>query len=162
MDETTPFSIVTQEHRNGCEIPTFALLSPHWSAEIPLYRPIRIFPSDFFGCCLFISLKMAVRSCESSGYFKQTAWRCIPECFRLQRNDCLQGKTISAAKAILRFPSSFSQMVIFEVLTATSVKTVACDVAACSLTDNDRRFRGAYCLHNQVNGSWLARWLVCL
>jgi hypothetical protein len=38
----------------------------------------------------------------------------------------------------------------FQILTATSMKmTVFWDVAPCSLVDNDRRYRGAYCLHHQ-------------
>jgi hypothetical protein len=41
-------------------------------------------------------------------------------------------------------------MVIFQILTATSVKmAVSLDVAQFSLVDIDRRFRGAYYLHHQ-------------
>jgi hypothetical protein len=42
------------------------------------------------------------------------------------------------------------EFVRFQVLTAASTKmTVFWDVALCSLAENDRRFRGAYCLHQQ-------------
>jgi hypothetical protein len=38
----------------------------------------------------------------------------------------------------------------FQVLTATSMKTsVLWDISPCTLVGIDRRFRGAYCLHNQ-------------
>jgi hypothetical protein len=41
-------------------------------------------------------------------------------------------------------------IVRFEVLTAASMKmTVFWYIAPCSLVEIDRRFRGAYCLHNQ-------------
>jgi hypothetical protein len=40
--------------------------------------------------------------------------------------------------------------VTFQVLTAMIVKvTVFWDAAPCSLVDNDRRFRGTYCLYYQ-------------
>jgi hypothetical protein len=40
--------------------------------------------------------------------------------------------------------------VLIQVLTTTSMKMVIFwDVAACSLVDIDRRFRGAYCLHHR-------------
>jgi hypothetical protein len=38
----------------------------------------------------------------------------------------------------------------FQVLAATSMKmAVVWDVTSCTLVDNDRRFRGSYCLHHQ-------------
>jgi hypothetical protein len=35
------------------------------------------------------------------------------------------------------------------VLTTTSMKMKACDIAPCSQVEVDRRFRGAHCLENQ-------------
>jgi hypothetical protein len=50
---------------------------------------------------------------------------------------------------ISRGKSKYSEMVIFEVLTATGMKmAVFWDVALCNLVDIGRSFRGAYCLHN--------------
>jgi hypothetical protein len=47
-------------------------------------------------------------------------------------------------------PENELPVVRFHVLTAASMKMfVFWDVAPCSLVEIDRRFRGAYCLHNQ-------------
>jgi hypothetical protein len=54
---------------------------------------------------------------------------------------------------LLIYPANLVLLVIFQVLTAASMKfRVFWDVAPCSHVDVDRRFRGAYCLHHQVDG----------
>jgi hypothetical protein len=46
---------------------------------------------------------------------------------------------------------------IFQFLTVASMKMAVCwDVAPWGLTDTDRRFRGAYLLHNQIPGKKIA------
>jgi hypothetical protein len=42
-----------------------------------------------------------------------------------------------------------SSCVRFQVLTAAIMKTIFWNISSCSVTELDRRFRGAYCLHHQ-------------
>jgi succinate dehydrogenase/fumarate reductase cytochrome b subunit len=53
------------------------------------------------------------------------------------------------------------QFLSIQVLTAACMKmTVFWDVAPCSLVETDKRFRGACCLHHQVNGGRKHLWNV--
>jgi hypothetical protein len=47
------------------------------------------------------------------------------------------------------WPAATFRLVRFQAVTAASMKTVLWDMAPCSPIEVDRRFRGAYCLHNQ-------------